>query len=108
MTETFGNKVWPEPTHDDIRHVVKEAALHMSEERDGSAGVTVAKGQFLAKWTVLDAFGEPPNDEPFVVLRHRPTHEIVGFYRTYWPNEVDEVESLDDVFVAPQMIPTDD
>jgi len=108
MSETYDNAVWPERSQEDARHAVVEAALHMTDERDGAGGVTVARGQFSAKWTVLDAFGEPPNEEPFVVCRHRPTHDIVGYYRTYWPHDVGEIDSLDDVFRTPEILPSGD
>jgi hypothetical protein len=107
MTETYENKEWPEATTEDARYVVVEAALHMTEWRDGAAGVTVARGQFSAKWTVLDQFGQRPDEEPFIVLEHRPTREIIGYYKTAWPHELEEIEEpdLDDVFVQPVVLP---
>lgn len=105
--EVYGNARWPLRTWQDARKAVVDAAMHATDLRDGRGGVTCARGQFSAKWTVLDAWGESPDDESFVILKHRPTHEILGYYRMYWPNELEDkkVESLDDVFMAPEQLP---
>jgi hypothetical protein len=103
--EVIGNARWPVRTSEAARRVVVEAAMHMTTYRDGIQGVTVARNQFSAKWSILDQFGQPPDEEPFVMLQHRPEHEIIGYYKTVWPNEVQTPESLGDVFVCPEILP---
>lgn len=103
--ELVDNCRWPIRTSEAARRVVVEAAMHMTSYRDGMQGVTVARNQFSAKWTILDQFGQRPDEEPFVKLERRPTHEIIGYYRTVWPNEVQTPESLSDVFVCPETLP---
>ena len=104
--EVYGNARWPPRTAEAARRVVVEAAMHMTEYRDGRHGVTVARNQFAARWTVLDQFGERPDQESFIELKHRPTHQIIGYYKIEFPNSVpDEPDSLDDVFKFPEILP---